>query len=226
MTGKFLRRFVLSVLLLGLLLPPHPCIAHTEGAKEKMVALTFDDGPHPGHTDAVLDILEKAGVKATFFVIGKNVELYPAPMERAYALGHEIENHSFDHKTKGKTPESLKESIAHTSALIEEKIGYRPKFFRPPGGFATESVKTATGDLGLRQVFWTIDSEDWTGKSAGSIIRDILREANDSEVILFHDYMCPGHQMLYALPEVILGLQEKGYRFVTISEYFSYVDKK
>ena len=75
-------------------------------------------------------------------------------------------------------------------------------------------------------MFWTIDSEDWTGKSAGSIVRDILREANDSEVILFHDYMCPGHQMLYALPEVISGLQEKGYRFVTISEYFSYVDKK
>ena len=193
--------------------------AQNEG--ELIVALTFDDGPHPGHTDMVLDILKEQGVKATFFVIGKNVELYTKPMIRAAAEGHQIENHSYDHQTKGKSYESLRESIEHTSNLIEKHIGKRPGFFRPPQGWVTESVKTAVSDLSLRQVFWTIDAEDWTGKCASTITKQVLDNAKGNEIILFHDYQCPNHQLMQALPKVIEGLKQKGYRFVTIEEYFA-----
>ena len=217
------------LVLLGFLLSPFRMFCANADASEnspKIVALTFDDGPHPSHTNMILDILEEKGVKATFFVIGQNAELYPAPLRRAFAEGHEIENHSYDHKTKGKSTPSLKDSIEATSDVVEKLTGYRPCYFRPPGGFATDSVKTATLDLALKQVFWTIDSLDWTGKEASSIAKQVLGAADGCEVILFHDYMCPKHQVMAALPVIIDGLRERGYRFVTIEEYFGYIDRK
>lgn len=227
--GKKLRNVCAFLVLLGFFLSPLQNIranADTTDTSPKIAALTFDDGPHPSHTHLILDILKEKGVSATFFVIGQNAELYPAPLLRAFAEGHEIENHSYDHKTKGKSAQSLKDSIEATSDTVERLIGYRPRFFRPPGGFATDSVKAAAGDLALRQVFWTIDSLDWTGKTASSIVKQVVGAADGCEVILFHDYMCPKHQIMTALPQVIDGLREKGYRFVTVEEYFAYVGTK
>ena len=220
---KWAKCLLSFVILTGALMQVFLPIAYAEeqNAKKPMVALTFDDGPHPGHTDMVLDVLKEQGVKATFFVIGKNVECYTKPMIRAAAEGHQIENHSYDHQTKGKSYESLRESIERTSDLIEKHIGKRPGFFRPPQGWVTESVKTAVSDLSLRQVFWTIDAEDWTGKCASSIIKQVLDNAKGNEIVLFHDYQCPNHQLMQALPKVIEGLRQKGYRFVTIEEYFA-----
>lgn len=192
--------------------------------ENKMVALTFDDGPHPGHTDQILDILAKYGVKATFFVIGENAEYYPAPLKRAFAEGHEIENHSFDHKTRNKGPVELSQSITKTADLIEELTGKRPTYFRPPEGNATPAVKTAILELKLKQVFWTIDAEDWTGKSPAGITKQVLSMADGNEVVLFHDYTCPGHNTIKALPAIIEGLTAKGYRFVRIDEYFNGVN--
>ena len=204
MRGIYLKNLTLFLLFLGLLFPCGECYATANAESGKVVALTFDDGPHPSHTNQILDILKKEEVKATFFVIGKNVELYPEPLLRAFREGHEIENHSYYHKTKGKSADSLKNSIETTSQLVEELIGYRPRFFRPPGGFATASVKTATGDLALRQVYWTIDAEDWMGKSAGAITRQVLSSAKGHEVVLFHDYMLKKRKQLACKPGSVL----------------------
>ncbi|MBO5788569.1 MAG: polysaccharide deacetylase family protein [Clostridia bacterium] len=186
-----------------------------------MVALTFDDGPHPLHTEQILDILASCQIKATFFVLGCNVELYPKPLLRASAEGHEIENHSYDHQTRGRSARDLSASIVKTGDIIERLTGKRPTYFRPPEGKSTKAVETAIRQLSLVEVFWTLDSRDWTGKSPLSIAQSILKEANGDEVILFHDYTCPSHNTMDALPVVIEGLKSKGYTFVTIDTYFS-----
>ena len=225
---KGLRFLVILLLVCRIVTPTGitQALENATNARDKMVALTFDDGPHPAHTDLILNILEKYNVKATFFVIGQNAESYPEPLKRAYREGHEIENHSYDHKTKGKSAIELTESIQKTSRIIQELTGASPLFFRPPCGKNTEAVKAAVSELSLSPVFWTIDAEDWTGKTAETMARDILREAKGHEVILLHDYTCPGHHTMHALPAIIEGLLEKGYRFVTIAEYFDKIERK
>ena len=221
-----IRRILAIVATAGFLLCPMEMYGHTENPtqQQKMVALTFDDGPHPRHTDMILDILAKYEIKATFFVIGQNAEAYPEPLQRAFKEGHEIENHSFDHKTKEKSPIELRESIEATSSVIEGLTGRRPRFFRSPCGRSTETVKTAVTSLSMRPVLWTVDSEDWMGKSSSAIVSQVLRGAKGNEVVLFHDYTCPSHHVMDALPIVIEGLREKGYRFVTVEEYFRVID--
>ena len=226
MNRKWMQRIPAIVAAAGFLLCPLQIFGHTETNEppQKMVALTFDDGPHPRHTDMILDILAKYEIKATFFVIGKNAEAYPGPLQRACKEGHEIENHSFDHKTAGKSPLELRESIEATSSIIEGLTGRRPRFFRSPCGRSTETVKTAVTSLSMRPVLWTVDSEDWMGKSSSAIINQVLSNAKENEVVLFHDYTCPSHHIMDALPIVIEGLREKGYRFVTVEEYFRVID--
>jgi peptidoglycan/xylan/chitin deacetylase (PgdA/CDA1 family) len=198
-----------------------PLSADTRASAEgggKMIALTFDDGPHPGNTGRILDVLKKYQVWATFFVLGCNAELYPEPLLRAVDEGHEIENHSYDHKTKGKSTRQLISGIDRTSRIIESMTGRRPSFFRPPEGRCPPEMKSALDFLGYEPIYWTIDSEDWTGKASDEIVSAVLRAVRGNDVILFHDYTCPNQNTMQALDLLIPALQSRGYRFVTLSE--------
>ena len=219
-----MTRRVLSLILSVCLFATGVCalpVRAEESVSSPRVALTFDDGPHPGRTKRILALLDRYSVKATFFILGCNAEYYPEPLKMAIKAGHEIEDHSFDHKTKGKTAEDLKESITKTAEIIEVASGRSPKYFRPPEGKSTPELDKALASLGYDTVFWTVDSHDWTGKPADAIARDVLKEVKDGDILLFHDYTCPGENTLHALETIIPALLSRGYRFVTVDELFA-----
>ena len=195
-----------------------PVLVRAEMNDMPRIALTFDDGPHPGRTGRILDLLARYSVKATFFILGCNAEYYPAPLPKMVSDGHEIEDHSFDHKTREKSVAELKESITKTADIIEKISGRRPRYFRPPEGHCSAELSEALNELGYETVFWTVDSRDWTGKPAEQITRDVLATVKDGDVLLFHDYTCPGENTLHALEKIIPELLARGYRFVTVEE--------
>ena len=218
-----MRARKLAFVLLLMLVSSFPLSVSAEvsdvaGEHMDMIALTFDDGPHPGNTGRVLDVLAKYGVRATFFVLGCNVGYYPEPLRRAISEGHEIENHSFDHKTKNKSARELAEEIEKTGTLIGQRSGRRPRYFRPPEGKCPPALSEALETLGYEAVFWTIDSEDWRGKSPDRIVESVLSSVRGNDVILFHDYTCPDGNTILALDRLIPELLHRGYRFVTVEE--------
>ena len=217
--GRFLALLLCLCLFLSTL-PILPVRAE-ESTDAPRVALTFDDGPHPGRTKRILGLLDRYSVKATFFILGCNAEYYPEPLALAVAAGHEIEDHSFDHVTRGKTALELENSITKTARIIEQASGRSPRFFRPPEGKCTPELNEALSVLGYESVFWTVDSRDWTGKPAEAIARDVLAQVKDGDVLLFHDYTCPGENTLHALEKIIPALLSRGYRFVTVEEMFA-----
>ncbi len=216
-------RFLALLLCLCLLLSTFPIlpVRAEKSTDAPRVALTFDDGPHPGRTKRILALLDRYSVKATFFILGCNAEYYPEPLALAVAAGHEIEDHSFDHVTRGKTALELENSITKTARIIEQASGRSPRFFRPPEGKCTPELNEALSVLGYESVFWTVDSRDWTGKPAEAIARDVLAQVKDGDVLLFHDYTCPGENTLHALEKIIPALLSRGYRFVTVEEMFA-----
>lgn len=218
-----MKRIAFTVLLLVLLLFSSSLSVLAEvsdviGEHMDMIALTFDDGPHPGNTGRILDVLNKYGVRGTFFVLGCNALYYPAPLKRAIREGHEIENHSFDHKTMNKSPAELADEIERTAGIISSLSGRRSRYFRPPEGKCPPALSEALKTLGYEAVFWTIDSEDWRGKSPDRIVESVLGSVRGNDIILFHDYTCPNGNTVLALDKLIPELLRRGYRFVTVEE--------
>ena len=217
---RYLALTLLATLLIVTIAPLCACAEASSviGEHMDMIALTFDDGPHPGNTGRILDVLKRYGVHATFFVLGCNAGYYPAPLRRAIAEGHEIENHSFDHKTSNKTAAELAREIEKTGEIIGELSGRRPRYFRPPEGKCPPALSQALSTLGYEAIFWTIDSHDWRGKSAKEMTESILCSVRGNDVILFHDYTCPNGNTIDALEVLIPELLRRGYRFVTVEE--------
>lgn len=217
-----MRRILPILLITAILLPSLPLKAKEIdlSCKEKLIALTFDDGPHPGHTGRILDVLAQYGIKATFFIIGCNAKYYPEPLNRAIAEGHEIENHSMDHKTRDRSREELEREILDAADFIETLSGRRSSYFRPPEGNYSPVMQEILEQYGLEPVFWTIDSADWTGKPPDQIVPSILKAVRGNDIILFHDYTCPKDNTVRSLRILIPELIHRGYRFVTVEELY------
>lgn len=183
------------------------------------IALTFDDGPHPKKTDAILDVLEEYGVRATFFVIGENVGYYPAPLRRAVALGHEIGNHTFSHgRTARLNAKELEEEIRRAESALESVASVTTKLFRPPEGVCSDTVVETAGKLGYRVILWNVDTRDWDKASTEDIVKCVRNGVRNGSIILFHDYTAPGTHTVTALKRIIPELIAEGYEFVTVSE--------
>jgi peptidoglycan/xylan/chitin deacetylase (PgdA/CDA1 family) len=193
---------------------------------EKEVALTFDDGPSPVWTPQILDELKSAGVKATFFMLGRHVEKYPEVARRVAEEGHEIGNHTYDHHVLFYyTPSELIEQIEKTARVIEKITGQTPRFFRPPKAWVTEREKKTIKDLGYTIVLWTLNSKDWVTFDDKYMIKYLLRHTRPGDIILFHDsggaFAAEGgdrHETVLAVKCLIERLKERGYSFVTLSE--------
>ena len=187
---------------------------------DKIVALTFDDGPEKTKTNQVLDRLEAYDVTASFFVIGQKIGgSTKETLERAVALGCDIENHSYGYDSlSGKSAEEIETSINDTTAAIEEFAGVRPHFFRPPN-LAVSSIMYDT----IPYPFITgITANDWeSSATAESISSKILSGVKDGTIILLHDNqpMNP-HPTIEALDTIIPELKKAGYEIVTVSELF------
>ncbi len=141
-------------------------IYYKAGTDEKVIAFTFDDGPHPQYTDKILDILAKEEIRATFFEIGMNIASYPDITKRIIAAGHEIGNHTYSHPIVRKTTrEELEAEIRKTDDLLL-KLGYdTPKLFRPPQGICPQDFKDLLNKTNKTAVLWNIDTRDWDNRT-------------------------------------------------------------
>lgn len=190
---------------------------------EKIVALTFDDGPHKKYTVEVLDILEKYDAKATFFVVGQHAEKNPEVILRMYEDGHELANHTYTHPIRSSVKKILKE-IELTNDTIFSITGYSPVLFRPVEGQYTDALVNAVTKEGFKLVMWSWhqDTEDWRNPGVRKIVNTVLNGTKQGDVILFHDGGGNRAQTVKALEEIVPELQKQGYKFVTISELMEF----
>ena len=187
--------------------------------EEKAIALTFDDGPHPKYTAQILDILKEYGVKATFFVIGKNAELCKDVVKRCAEEGHEIGNHTYTHATADACSyETLKEEIGKTERIITSLTGRTPYLFRPPTGLCNQNTVALSKELGFKTIVWNVDTRDWAHTRTERIISSVLGNVKSGSIILMHDYIDPPSYTPEALRVIIPELIARGYTFVTVSE--------
>ncbi len=182
----------------------------------KYVALTFDDGPHQTVTDSVLNTLKEYDAKATFFMLGIQVDYYPSLVQRIAEEGHEIGNHTNTHPDLSKVDTSrISKELETTNQRIFEIIGRYPTGFRPPYGAYNDNLVTQATNYNLPIIMWSVDSLDWKTKNATSISHEILSMTTNGSIILMHDIH---DATAAALPNVLKNLKNQGYSFVTVSQ--------
>jgi peptidoglycan/xylan/chitin deacetylase (PgdA/CDA1 family) len=185
----------------------------------RVVALTFDDGPHAVFTPAILDILRQHGVKATFFMVGEQVERHPEIARRVVEEGHAVGNHTYTHPDLiTEKPAEIGDEIVRTQEAILRATGVRCSLFRPPYGMRTPLVFRQTKRLGLQVVEWTISSQDWRSPGTDKIVKRVLRRVRPGAILLFHDGRGDRTETVEALPTIIEALTRRGYSFATIPE--------
>ncbi|MGK7941972.1 MAG: polysaccharide deacetylase family protein [Crocosphaera sp.] len=203
-------------------------------AQKKSVVLTFDDGPSPEYTQQILDILKKYNIKATFFVVGSQVNQHCNILQRIYLDGHEIGNHSYTHPWMGRiSSEQQQQEILQTQAIIQSCIGSQPRWFRSPYASQNESTLKIAHQAGLNTALWTVDTEDWRKTSTTKSIIQKALNYRTNNIILMHDGVEPNPNFKHpsasltrkntveSLETIIKSFQDKGFRFLTISEAFS-----
>lgn len=196
---------------------------------EKIVALTFDDGPNRGVTPEILAILKKYQVQGTFFVCGANIVRHRDILEQTAKAGHVVGNHTYSHSFRNRLLGTGFAELAQTQALIEEACGPQPKLFRPPWGKAPFWYLTKAKRAGFLVAPYTCIGGDWqTGITTKQIVANITKSLRQQSIILLHD----GHNTdevvnrsatVAALPTIIEHLQNLGYQFVTMPAYWEQV---
>lgn len=189
-------------------------------ASRKEVALTFDDGPDNFYTPRILDILRRNGVHGTFFMVGKEVRLFPAMAQRIVKEGHAIGNHSWDHpRLTTISIAQIDQEVRSTESEIQRITGRKPDLFRPPYGLAGPRELTELKKLRYRVIDWTVDTRDWAGTPAPTILDNVQKEIRPGAIILEHCLAGkPGelNGTLEALPKIINRYKSQGYKFVTV----------
>lgn len=178
----------------------------------KAVALTYDDGPSK-YTNQILDCLETHGAKATFFVVGTNVNRYPEILQRAHSLGMEIGNHTVNHPNlKNLSPSAVASEMNTNAEYIENAIGIRPKIVRPPyGSYSKSTLSCANQPF----ILWSIDTLDWKTRNADKTISAVLSKVEDGDIILMHDLYSA---TATATERIVPALVDMGFDLVTVSE--------
>ncbi|MGF7184307.1 peptidoglycan/xylan/chitin deacetylase (PgdA/CDA1 family) [Desulfitispora alkaliphila] len=189
---------------------------------EKLVALTFDDGPDARYTEETLDILAEYGVPATYFLIGENTLRFPDVAKRIVAEGHEVGNHSFNHPDfrRFSSERVYSEQIERTQEIFKEVLGVEPHIFRPPYGAITPEQVDFFAEKGIKTVNWSIDTHDWNKdfNSVETMFETVKRYKHPGAIVLMHSGGGPRPNTVELLPELIEMFQEKGYKFVTVGE--------
>lgn len=187
--------------------------------KQKVIALTFDDGPWPETTNHVLYALKKHTVKATFFVVGKNVQRYPDQLKKILENGHAIGNHSWNHQYNYHNSSAAAREIDNTAALINKITGVKTSLFRPPGGILDNGLTNYALQKNYAVVMWSADPKDWHFRGTSTkLIKDVVDIAQPGGIVLLHDGGGERSTTVQALPILITELKKRGYRFVTVPE--------
>ncbi|WP_054954793.1 polysaccharide deacetylase family protein [Paenibacillus dakarensis] len=187
--------------------------------KGKYVALTFDDGPNPKVTPRVLKTLEKYDAKATFFMLGVQVEYYPNLAKKVAEAGHEIGSHSKSHPNLANMSlYEVRKQLTDASKQIEAATGAKPTLFRPPYGAMNDAVKKVTTEQKTPIILWSVDSLDWKSRNAQAVNKVVMRDVRPGSIILMHDIH---RSTADALPQMLKSLKKQGYQFVTVSQLLS-----
>ncbi len=207
-----MKRFILILICLGIL-----CIPVRGAPSEKLVALTFDDGPSGRYTRRLLDGLEERNVKATFFLCGYRMEQDRTLTERIFAEGHEIGLHGYSHKPmENMRSEEVILELKKNRALLPE--GCQAVFLRCPGGTCSECTRSCAASLGLSLAYWSVDPRDWATDDTATIEKEVVEHIRDGDVILMHDMSTSS---VDAALQIIDELTKQGFRFVTLSRLAS-----
>lgn len=195
--------------------PPSPS-GWTVDPSRPMVALTFDDGPRASVTSRILDSLQASGGRATFFMVGRNIDGNEGLLQRMAAQGCETANHTHDHQYISKISGAAMESqVASTNQKIQAACGVQPVLLRPPGGFYDGPSLGVAGSMGMSAVLWSIDTRDWQHRDPQKTIDAVLSQVRDGDIILLHDlYPATADAAAVLIPE----LTARGYQLVTVSE--------
>jgi len=195
------------------------------GTDEKVVALTFDDGPMPGYTQRVLEILEHEDVRATFFLVGEAIAAHPVEAALIAEAGHEIGNHSYTHpQMLLKSYDFVASELQRTDALIRAAGHGGPIHFRPPYGKKLFSLPRYLDDHGIVSITWDVAPESYGEgpRSRDDLVRNVLDAVRPGSIVLLHVMFRSRAESMAAVPGIIHGLREGGYRFVTVSEMLEY----
>ena len=190
---------------------PIPPAQPAEG--QKLVALTFDDGPSARETPQLLQILREKQVRATFFVIGNMAKKAPDVLRQEETDGHEVASHTMTHANlRRTTAEGVKGEVTAMKQTLTEILGHEPSLTRPPYGNINANVRT---QVNQPLILWTVDPEDWKYQDTERVRRQVVENVFDGAIILLHD---PHATTVAAVPGVIDDLRAAGYEFLTISE--------
>ena len=191
---------------------------------QKKVALTFDDGPNEPYTSEILNILKKYDVRATFFMIGKNIQIYPEAAKAVAEGGNIIGNHSYSHPNLiFDLDPKVRRQIKSAEGEIINKAGIKPYLFRPPYGGDDPLTLLQAKKLGYVVVKWSVSSKDWEKPGVEKIVKNVLNHVENGSIILMHDGDQMHHggdrsQTVDALPVIITELRKQGYELVTVPE--------
>ena len=187
--------------------------------KEKVIALTIDDGPWPKTTAEMLDILKLNNVKATFFWVGSALQENPEIAKRVVAEGHAIGNHTWHHWYRKMDEATAKSEIEKTNELIYKTTGVKTSFFRPPGGYLNNGLAAYAKSQKNSVVMWSVTSADTDPRAKYQVfVKNVIRDAKPGSIVLMHDGGGNRERTVKALPAIVSGLKQQGYRFVTVPE--------
>ncbi len=184
----------------------------------KVVALTFDDGPDPVNTPKIIKVLHDNNIKGTFFCVGNQIESCKSIIKQAYADGNVIASHSWSHKDFATiNAVQINNEVALTENEINKVIGKRPTLIRPPYGDVNDVVLNTLTAQNYKSIIWSIDTLDWEQREAENIVNNVVKNVRPGEIVLMH---CNGDKKATtkALPQMILKLKEMGYSFVTVDK--------
>jgi len=185
-------------------------------ADDKIVALTFDDGPHPVTTALLLNVLKSHGVRATFFVVGHQAEEYPELLRRIAWAGHQVACHTYSHDNLvSLSRHEADNEFTYWERNVDRIVGRGSRFLRPPGGDFDRQTISMVRRKGYVLALWSINPGDWHMPPPSAIVEFVMDRLHPGAVILMHD---DGMNTIRALPTVIKGLRHRGYRFVTLEE--------
>ena len=189
--------------------------------ERRVVALTFDDGPHPGALGELLPMLRARGAKATFFVTGAELQRYPELGAALVAEGHELGNHTYAHRRMVlKSQAFIASEIESTDALIRATGQAGRIHFRPPYGVKGVGLPYYLANTGRRTIMWDVepDSDAKVASSSAAIVSHVMERARPGSIILLHVMYPSRRTSLEAVPGIVDGLRSQGYEFVTVSE--------
>ena len=198
--------FIICICMLGI---PAKAIE-----QEKLVVLTFDDGPSGRFTRKLLEGLSERGAKATFLLCGYRIEQYPELTKQIIEDGHEIGLHGYSHKPmQSMCRRNTAQEIKKVMSLLPD--GCEVSFLRPPGGLCSSCVQSVAEEYGLSILHWSVDPKDWAIHDAKAIEKEVISHVRDGDVILLHDM---SESSVDAALKIVDELQEQGFHFVTASE--------